>query len=161
MGFFDSKKTTKNLTTVNDYTTTNTDNRYAELDLAEGAVGVTGDVAGNLSITATDMGAIAAGQELSMAALDYGADSLELGYGLAGQTIDFSQDALAATVGQLSENQQDFYQMTTQALDSSLGAFNAANTSEAGQTSQQMMKYFAIVAALWLLSPVLQKMIKG
>ncbi|WP_445354177.1 hypothetical protein ACJJI5_12370 [Microbulbifer sp. EKSA008] len=94
MGFFDSKKKTTNNNVTNDYTTTTVDNRYSELDLSEGSVGITGDVSGSVTVNSTDYGAMASAQQLAMGAFDFGADALEQGAGLGVEALAVGRDGL-------------------------------------------------------------------
>ncbi|WP_444957751.1 hypothetical protein [Microbulbifer sp. ZKSA002] len=177
MGFFDSKKKTTNVNTTNDYTTTTTDNRYSELDLSEGSVGVTGDVSGNVTVNATDYGALASAQQMAMGAFDFGADALEtganlgvealgvggdalklatglsseaLGVGrdLASDAMYFSEVALSQTIDQVADSAETFAQLTQRSLEQTQSAYKNANTSEDGQISQQLILYMAVAAVI-------------
>lgn len=154
MGFFDSKKTTKNTNVTNDYTTSYADNRYSENDIGAGAVGISGDVAGALTLNTSDFGAVEAG-------IDLAGESLELAGGVSDNTFDFSRDVLGEVTAQLTGTAQDFAQLTQRSLEGTQSAYRTANTSEDGQLSQKMVLYLAVVAALWLMAPAIQKMFKA
>ncbi|WP_346840156.1 hypothetical protein [Microbulbifer sp. SAOS-129_SWC] len=171
MGFFDSKKTTKNENITNDYTTTTADNRINEQDLADNAIGIGGDVGGTLTINTTDQGAVSAGKELSLAALDYSNDSLEgaLSFGSdalngalgLGETAILSQQELANhAIDQVSTASAVNAQNYSDGLSQVLSFARSANTSEDGQLSQGLIKWGALVLIFVLTIPYLSKVIK-
>lgn len=157
-----SKSSTSTNTTVNDYTTTLTDNSITEIDLGDGAFNA-GDIGGNVTITHSDSGAIEAGKELSLAALDFGGDALEGGYNLAETAILSQQEISADSIQEANNSTRVIAQQFSDGLSQVLSFAQTANTSEDGQISKDLIKWgaLALVAVfLFMNLPSLAKVVK-
>ena len=86
-----SKSSADNTQNTQEVVTTLGDNRVTDTGNIGGNV-QTGETAGDVNVTTTDFGAIESGQEVSLAALDFGGDAVEGGFDLAGEAIVSSQD---------------------------------------------------------------------
>lgn len=150
MGFFDKKvSSTTNLEETN---LTNVDNRVVENGgYASGAIHVTGSE--NVNVSTSDYGAIQAGSEVSMAALDYGADALETVESVTGNALDTNEaiagrsiDLSGDTISTMADSFEFWSQQTSQNTDRALAFATRANTSEGTQVLQDGMKFISIAA---------------
>lgn len=154
-----SKSSADNTQNTQEVVTTLGDNRVTDTGNIGGNV-QTGETAGDVNVTTTDFGAIESGQEVSLAALDFGGDAVEGGFDLAGEAIVSSQDiteqaidltgnTFAGALNAINTNSRFFQEQTGQTVDRALAFATRSNTSEGTQILQDGLKFVAIVAGIF------------
>ena len=151
MGGRSSTSTENNTTTVtNDTTLASEDNRSTD----SGNIGgnITLSDSNNATITMSDYGAIEAGQSVSLAALDFGADTAETSLNVALEAMmgagNLAEQSLTQSLKSVNDNAKFYSQQTGQQMDRALAFATQSERSESGETMGLIVKVGGVVAAL-------------
>ena len=153
MGGKSSTSTTNDTSTVtNDVTLASEDNRSTD----SGNIGgnITLSDANNISITQSDYGAIESGQMVSLAALDFGADTAETSLNVALEAMmgagNLAEQSLTQSLKSVNDNAKFYSQQTGQQMDKALAFATQSEKSEASETIGLIVKVGGAVVVLVL-----------
>lgn len=112
----------------------------------------------NINLSTTDHGAIAAGQSIGMAALDFGADTAENALYLAGSIAADGAGLTRRAMDQLADTFRWSQQQTGQTIEQALAFAQLSDKSEQGKAVGEVVKYAAWVgiamAIAWALKGI-------
>lgn len=158
MGFFDSKKTTKNTNIVNDYTTT--DNSVRQVgDGAIVAEGIDGPV--TITSTDTDHGAVAAGLNIAEGAFEFSGGALELVGRANADSLDFAESGLSQMIAAIQNDAEDSRKRTSDQIDRAFALAQTHSRSEGAEAMQTTLKALTIGGGLLASAVVVSALIKA
>lgn len=152
---------------VNEVTTGLTDNRVTDSGNIGGNITL-GETGGDVNLSQTDYGAIDAGKEVSLAALEFNADSVEGGYktatdlfmgagNIVEQSIDLTGETFKSALSSINENARYYSQQTGQTIDRALAFASTGETSDQSESLNKLIMVIGVIGGLF----VAAKFLKG
>lgn len=102
---------------------------------------------GNVSVSETDHGAVAAGRDIAEASIAQQGQALELAYDDTEDSREFAEGVFIKSTDAVTDSNRQAMQFIGQSTDRALAFAKQATRSEAGQIAENLTKYMMIGGA--------------